>query len=450
MHQSTSQPTQLQLPGNLSVRFDLDPVTSNAGIPLIALIDQRIGLTESLAPLLPDKRNPDRVTHSTLDLIRQRVYGIVAGYEDANDARHLRNDPAFKLAVGRRVYDPQEDLASQPTLCRFEARIDNKSLYQMQVALFEDWLNRRERPKKRLILDFDSTWDPTHGAQQLSFFNGHYDSYGFHPLLVHDVETGELILAVLRSGAAVAATGMLAILKRMVRRIREKWPKVQLLVRADAGFAIPEIYDWCEDQGVDYLIGLVNNKVLERNSASNLKVAKVSYHGWQAKKGRVGRSYTEFPYRAGTWRRPRRVIAKAEFGPLGSNQRYVVTSLEGRLPRQLYAHYCRRGQMENGIKDFKNALFADRLSCSNFKANALRLLLHTIAYRLCRALLDVLKGTVGETWQFDTMRLRLLKIAGFVIQQARKVLIRMPRRYPHQDLWSRLAGFLGPPAPTLS
>jgi hypothetical protein len=450
MHQSTSQPTQLQLPGNLTIRFDLDPVTSDAGLPLVALIDQRIGLTKTLAPILPDHRDPSRVTHTTLDLIRQRVYGIVAGYEDANDAGHLRTDPAFKLAVGRRVSDPEDDLASQPTLCRFEARIDSKSLYRAQVALFEDWLQRRQRPGKRLILDFDSTWDPTHGAQQLSFFNGHYDSYGFHPLLVSDVETSELVLAMLRPGAAAAATGMLALLKRMVRRIRQKWPKVKLMIRADAGFAIPEIYDWCEDHGVEYLIGLVNNKVLERNSAANLEVAKVSYHGWQAKNGHVGRAYTEFPYRAGTWRSARRVIAKAEFGPLGSNQRYVVTNLVERLPRQLYAFYCRRGQMENGIKDFKNALSADRLSCSNFKANALRLLLHTIAYRLCRALLSALKGTVGETWQFDTMRLRLLKIAGYVIQQARKVLIRMPRRYPHQDLWSLLAGFLGPPPPTLA
>lgn len=448
MHQSTIQPTQLQLPGNLAVRFDLDPVTSDAGISLIALIDQRIGLTQRLAPLLPDKRDPLRVQHTTLDLLRQRVYGIVAGYEDANDAGHLRGDPAFKLACGRPIADPKADLASQPTLSRFEARINNKTLYQLYVALFEDWLSRRRPPKKRLILDFDSTWDPTHGAQQLSFFNGYYDSYGYHPLMVHDVETGEQILAMLRPGSDGAAAGTLAILKRMVRRIRERWPKVRILLRADSGFAAPEIYDWCEDNRIDYLIGIGINKVLERMSEATLKVAKTSYYGWLARKGSVGRAFTEFMYSAKGWRRERRIIAKAEFGVLGSNQRYVVTNLEGRLPRQMYAHYCLRGQMENGIKDFKNGLFGDRLSCSSFKMNALRLILHAVAYRLCNAMRTAMSGTEAAAWQFDTMRLRLLKVAGYVIQQGRKALIRMPRRYPYQHLWARLANFLGPPRPS--
>jgi hypothetical protein len=450
MHHSTTSttqpPVQLQLPGNLTVRFDLDPVTSDAGLPLIAQIDQKIGLTKRLAPLFPDDRNPLFITHSVHDILRQRVYGIIAGYEDANDAAHLRGDPAFKLACGRTISDPKDDLASQPTISRFEARVNNRSLYRMYVALFEDWLNRRKPPKSRLILDFDSTWDPTHGAQQLSFFNGHYDSYGYHPLLVHDVETGEQIFAMLRPGSVGAAAGMLGILKRMVARIRERWPKCRILVRGDAGFAFPELYDWCEDNGVDYLIGLSINKVLERLSADNLKVARISYYGWLVKKGGVGRGYTEFKYRAKVWRQERRVIAKAEFGALGPNQRYVITNLKGRLPRQMYAFYCQRGQMENGIKDFKNALFADRLSCSSFKMNALRLVLHAIAHRLCRAVASELKGTVAAVWQFDTLRLKLLKVAGHVVQQARKTLIRLPRRYPYKELWIHLADQIGPPA----
>lgn len=442
MHQST---TQLQLPGNLSVRFDLDPVTSDAGVSLVALIDQRLGLTQRIASLLPDNRDPLRVTHSVHDLLRQRVYGIICGYEDANDAGQLRGDPAFKLACGRAVADPRDDLASQPTVSRFEARVDNRTLYRLHEALFEDWLFRRERPKGRLILDFDSTWDPTHGAQQLSFFNGHYDSHGYHPLLVHDVETGEQILAVLRPGSDGAAKGMLGILKRMVGRIRQHWGKVRILVRADAGFTSPELYDWCEDNRVDYLVGLVNNKALERLSATNMRTAKIAYAGWREKAGGVARTFTEFDYQAGSWRRARRVVAKAEFGALGSNQRYVATSLKGRLPGQVYAFYCRRGQMENGIKDFKNALFGDRLSCSSFKMNALRLVLHTVAYRLCNAIRASLKGTSAAAWQFDTMRLRLLKVAGHVIQQARKALIRLSRRYRHQDLWAALASQLRPP-----
>lgn len=445
MHQSTTPPTQLELPGNLTVRFDLDHVTSDAGLPLVTLIDQRIGLTERIAALLPDDRDPLRITHSVLDLVRQRVYSIIAGYEDANDASHMRGDPALKLACGRAATNPDDDLASQPTLARFEARVTKKTLYRLYHAYFEDWLNRRETPKNRLILDFDSTWDPTHGAQQLSFFNGHYESHGYHPLLVHDVETGEQIFAMLRPGSDGAAKGMLSILKRMVRCIRERWPKVRLLVRADAGFAAPELYDWCEDNGIDFLVGLINNKALERLSAVNLKTAKIAYFGWHAKVGGVARTFAEFTYQAGSWKRKRRVITKAEFGVLGSNQRYVVTNLKGRIPRQIYSFYCRRGQMENGIKDFKNALFGDRLSCSKFKMNALRLILHAVAYRLCNALRAALKGTAGACWQFDTMRLKLLKVAGHMIQQARKVLLRLSRRHPHHELWVHLAAYFASP-----
>lgn len=279
----------------------------------------------------------------------------------------------------------------------------------------------------------------------MTFFNGFYDGYGYHPLMVFDAETGEVVLALLRPGSVGAAAGALAVLKRLVARVRAKWPGLRILFRADAGFALPAIYDWCEAHGVDYLIGLQVNQVLKKLSAACLDAARISYSGWRKAQGRAGKTFTEFAYRAGPWRRARRVIAKAEFGPLGANQRYVVTNLTGREPRQLYAFYCQRGQAENRIKDLKNALSGDRFSCSRFQANAFRLIMHVAAYRLCKAITDALKGTKASTWQFDTLRLRLLKVAVRVEQTARKTIIHLPRAYPARDLWAHLADALGPP-----
>ncbi|MNY28636.1 Transposase DDE domain protein [compost metagenome] len=196
---------------------------------------------------------------------------------------------------------------------------------------------------------------------------------------------------------------------------------------------------------MDYVLGLQINPVLKRLSAECLRSAERSYFGWRKAQGRVGKTFTEFTYRAGPWKRSRRVIAKAEFGPLGPNQRYVVTNLTGREPRQLYAFYCQRGQAENRIKDLKCALSANRFSCSQFKANAFRLILHVVAYRLCKALSEALSATPARSWQFDTLRLRLLKVAARIEQKARRAVLHLPRSYPFQSLWRELAYALAPP-----
>jgi len=424
--------------------FDTGELTTDAGIAFIRSVDDRLGLTATMAPLLPDPRNPLLIHHPHLDLLRQRVYAIVAGYEDTNDATKLRSDPAFKLAAGRAPFDPRSDLASQPSLCRFEHRITAQSLALMQMTFVENWLEHRARPKK-FLLDMDSTWDETHGAQQLTFFNGHYDSYGYHPLLPFDAETGNLIIAHLRPGNVGAAEGALALIEGIVESLRAKWPGLPILFRADGGFATPDIYEWCEANAVDYVIGLPINKVLERLSADCLAAAKAEFYAGKLPAGVVGKAYTEFRYKAESWSKARRVIAKAEHGGLGPNQRYVVTNLRGRTPRKMYEFYCERGQSENWIKNLKNALFGDRLSCSDFLANAFRLLLHAIAYRLCLALAEAVRDLTGETWQFDTIRLRLIKVAGLFVEQARRILLHLPAAFPYARLWGRICANLGPP-----
>ncbi|MBM3273754.1 MAG: IS1380 family transposase, partial [Candidatus Sericytochromatia bacterium] len=354
-HLTTRFPVPTPRGKKVFAAFDPGELTTDAGIAFIRSVDDRLGLTASLAPLLPDPRNPLLIHHPHLDLLRQRVYAIIAGYEDTNDATKLRSDPALKLATGRSPFDPADDLAGQPSLCRFEHRITAQSLALMQMTFVEHWLAHRAGPEKMLI-DMDSTWDETHGAQQLTFFNGHYDSYGYHPLLAFDAETGDLIVAHLRPGNVGAAEGALALLEGIVESIRAKWPEMPILFRADGGFATPDIYDWCEANAVDYAIGLPINKVLERLSADCLAAAKAEFHAGNLPPGEVGKAFKEFRYKAESWKKDRCVIAKAEHGGLGPNQRYVVTNLKSRTPRKMYEFYCERGPSENWIKNLKNAL----------------------------------------------------------------------------------------------
>lgn len=279
----------------------------------------------------------------------------------------------------------------------------------------------------------------------MSFFNGHYNCYGFHPLLIFDAETADLLVAHLRPGNVGAAEGIVPLLEGIVLGVRAKWPGLRILFRGDAGFATPELYDWCEDNGVEYVIGLGVNPVLKRLSAWSLESAKAKYKGGNLPDGEVGKTFEEFRYKAESWRSERRVIAKAEVGALGDNQRYVVTNLKSLRARKLYEFYCERGRCENMIKDLKNALAGDRLSCSAFLPNAFRLMMHAVAYRLCLALGEEVNKLTGEIWQFDTLRLRLLKVAGSFVNRARKIVIHLPEAFPLAGLWAALAHALAPP-----
>jgi hypothetical protein len=378
------------------------------------------------------------VRHALETLVRQRVFQIACGYEDQDDADSLRADPLLKLVCGR-LPESGADLASQPTLSRLENAVRATSCYRLALALARVYCHQREQrdggPPRRVLLDFDGTDDPTHGDQEGTAYHGYYGQHMYHPLLVFDGNTDQLITAVLRPGNAHGGRGAVAVLKRLVRLLRAWWPGVQIELRADSGFAVPALYEYCEAEGIGYTIGLIPNPRLERVAAPLLAEATRQQQESGAPKVRLAGETT---YQAGTWDRPRRVVYKAEALGEGPNTRFVVTS-HGEPPLALYDFYVDRGEPENWIKDFKRACKADRLSCHRFAANQFRLFLHAAAYWLPDTLRHWLARAGVERLQLDTLRLRLLKIAGRVRQLASRVRLHLASSHPSEPLWRLLA-----------
>lgn len=419
----------------LEAAFDGGRITSDGGLPWLSEAENQLGLLSAFAEIIPEWRR-GQVRHSLEALVRQRVYQIACGYEDQDDADSLRTDPLLKLVCGR-LPESGPDLASQPTFSRLENAVDARTCYRLAKAMLELYLQERGREgaPARILLDLDSTDDPTHGDQEGSAYHGYFRQHMYHPLLVFDGETGQLITAVLRPGNAHSSKGSLAVLRRLVRALRERWPDVEIEIRADSGFAIPAIYDYCEAQGVTYTIGLVPNSRLEELASPLLAQAHVQREETGAEKVRLA---DEAGYQAGSWPHLRRVVFKAELLPKGPNTRFVVTSRPD-LPLDLYDWYVDRGEAEHWIKDFKSACFGDRLSCHAFAANQFRLLLHAAAYWL----LDTLRRWLTERGlarvQLDTLRLLLLKIGGRVRQLLSRVRLHLSSSHPSQPLWHLLA-----------
>jgi DDE family transposase len=427
----------------VQVDFSGGRLSSDGGLLLLAQLDREVGLTERVAACIQDPRLPERVQHSLLSLIRQRVYQIAAGYEDCNDADRLRFDPALKVAVGRAPVSGR-DLASQPTLSRLEQTIAEEECAAINTVLLEHFLACPRKPPQQVVLDFDPSEDPTHGQQEFAFFNGHYDSYCYLPLFVFARVAGEseefLVSAELPDGHDKDTDAILATLARLVTAIRAQWPGVKVVFRADAWFATPEIYDWCEDHRVAYAIGLPGNSVLHalaepwRQRAE--RGAKTSPNG-------TARCFGVFWYRAGGWRQWRKVIVKAEVNSLGPNPRYVVVSGLTGPPRQGYRFYSGRGGCENRIKELKEAIKSDRTSCCEFASNKVRLMLHSVAYVLFQRLRRVARGTGLARTQVEGLRLSLLKIAALIKESGRRVHVALCSACPTQALWRRLARRLG-------
>ena len=419
----------------LAAAFDGGRLTSDGGLPWLAEADAALGLCDALAACIPDwRRGPAR--HSLATLVRQRVYQIACGYEDQDDADTLRSDPLLKLVCGR-LPDSDADLASQPTLSRLENAVDARACLRVAYALLGVYLRERERDgiPTRVLLDLDGTDDPTHGDQEGSAYHGYYRQHMYHPLLVFDGETGQLITAVLRPGNAHGSRGAVAVLKRLVRALRARWPEVSIELRADSGFAVPALYDFCERAGVAYTIGLVPNPRLAALAAPLLAAAQAQSTAQDGAKVRLA---DEASYQAESWARPRRIVYKAEVLAKGPNTRFVVTS-RADAPLDLYDFYVDRGEPELWIKDFKRACFADRLSCHRFLANQVRLLLHAAAYWLLDTLRRWLVQQGHARLQLDTLRLRLLKIGGWVRQRLTRIRLHLASSHPGEPLWRLLA-----------
>ena len=424
---------------NLLMRFDGGQLTSDGGVPWVARAEEALGVCAALAACVPEWRRGG-VRHRLGALVRQRVFQIACGYEDQNDADALRTDPLFKLACGRRPAS-EPDLASQPTLSRLENAVDRHAVEQVAAALADLYVRERGRAgvPTRILLDLDGTADPAHGEQEGVAYHGYYRQHMYHPLLVFDGDTGHLITAVLRPGNVHGSRFVVLVLRRLLRKLRAAWPYVPVELRADSGFAIPRLYAWCEANAVDYTIGLIPNPVLDRLAAPLLETARAQSVEQGGAKIRLA---DETRYQADSWPHARRVVFKAEILLKGPNTRFVVTTRTDD-PLAVYDRYVDRGESENWIKNFKNALAADRLSDHRFWANAFRLLLHAAAYWLLDQLRRWLLSLQAPRLQFDTLRLRVIKIGGWVREQffphIPLVCVHLSSHHPGRDLWLLLA-----------
>lgn len=415
----------------LDVSFTGGEVTSDGGVVLLRAMDRRLGLTKKLDKVLPDPRNPHLIIHSQLTLLRQRIYGLALGYEDLNDHTTLRQDIAFQTGV-----EQDDVLASAPTLCRLDNRANDDTAYRMHDILIDQFIASHAKAPRRLILDFDATDDPVHGEQVGRYFNAYYDNYCFLPLYVFCGK--QLLVGYLRPASRGAAHHAGAVLKLLVNRLRQAWPRVQIIFRGDSGFAIPRILRWCDHHRVDYLVGIAKNSVLLARSEALRQQAEADYQRTADKQV----VFSEFHYAARTWPAERRIIARAEHSEQGSNPRFLVTNL-AQTPQYLYQEiYCARGDMENRIKE-QQYLFSDRTSCHEWWPNQFRLLLSGMAYTLVEALRRVaLAGTEFATAQVNTLRLKLLKIGGVVVRNTRRVKILLSSAYPYQAVFNQAASAL--------
>lgn len=419
-------------------------LTSDGGALLLREVDLKIGLSAALDQVIPDPRQPAMITHDQHSMIAQRITAIALGYEDLNDHQTLRNDPLLQLAAGKKP-DPGAILASPPTLCRLENRIDRKTLIKISEVLVDLFINSHPSDPEHLILDFDATDDRLHGNQEGRFFHAYYDDYCFLPLYVFAGD--ELLSAYLRPSNIDGAKHTRALLKLVVAKLRAAWPEVKITIRADSGFCRWRLLRWCDSHGIGYVIGLAQNAVLKRKAIDLIARAERQF----LKTGEPQRLFGSFSYAAGTWDRPRRVIVKAEHNDQGANPRFIVVNVPGDAQELYEDVYCQRGEMENRIKEQQLDLFADRTSCHGFLANQFRLLLSSAAYVLVQALRrTVLVGTELAQAQVGTIRLKLFKIAARVVVTARRVVFHLASSYPYRELfcvvYERLLGSPRSPA----
>jgi len=429
--------------GRQEIRADFagGTLTSDAGGLLLREVDRQLGLVEALSDCLTDPRDPARIRHEQRTMLAQRIFAIALGYEDLNDHDELRRDPLLSVLADKPP-KPDEPLASSPTLCRLENRADRKALARMSAVLVEQFIASFDEPPSELVLDFDPSDLPVHGQQERRFFHGFYGHYCFLPLYVFC--GSRLLVAYLRPSNIDAPLHSRAILKLLVARLRQAWPNVRIVLRADSSFARWKLLRWCEKNSVFYVVGLARNQVLERMAAPFMQAAEAEYERTQQKV----RNFHELSYAARTWDRARRVIVKAERLEQGPNARFVLTNLDA-PPAAIYdERYTPRGDMENRIKEQQLMLFATRASCHAFAANQFRLLLSAAAYVLIEHLRrTALNNTELAAAQVDTIRLKLLKVAARVVISVRRVVLHLSSAYPLQDLFRRVVARLLPAGP---
>jgi len=428
----------------ITAAFDGGRISSDGGVMLLGLAERRIGIAARLAAEITDRRDPTRVVHALSDILRARILAVACGYEDADDLDYLRSDPALKLACGH-LPDSGRDLCSQPTMSRCENAPSLREVIRLMRAMVGLYCRSYDKPPASVTLDIDDTLDVVHGQQQLSMFNAHYDERCFLPIHIYDTATSRPVAVLLRPGKNPSGQEIRGHLRRLLRAIREHWPHTHITIRGDSHYGRPEVMEWCDENGIDFVFGLAGNDVLRRlvePIADDVRVRR-------AEAAAAIRCYTETRYGAKSWHVDRRVVARIEATTQGLDIRYVVTSFTHGSAEWLYdSLYCARGQAENLIKLHKSQLASDRTSCRSPLANQLRLVLHTAAYWLMLTVRDVIpKLQPLALAEFATLRARLLKIAARITETATRVRIAFAAACPEADLFRSIARSLQPAGP---
>jgi hypothetical protein len=413
----------------IEAEFSGGAITSDAGALLLRDVDRQLGLLETVDRIIPDPRDSRYTTHSQLSLLRQRVYGLCLGYEDLNDHNDLRGDVGFQTSV-----NSESDLGSPSTLCRLENRCDRSTMFDLHRVMVNTFMASFDESPEELILDIDATDDLVHGEQEGRFFHGYYRQYCFLPLYVFCGD--QLLVSYLRPSNIDGAKHTWAILSLLVKRFRQQWPQVNIIVRGDGGFCRQPMLNWCERHDVGYIVGYTKNKRLLDHIKTEMKDAEKLYEQTQ----QAARLFKDIRYGAKSWKRQRHIIAKVEHLPKGSNARFIVTNLNGDAQYLYEEVYCARGEMENRIKEQQLGLFSDRTSCHDWWANQYRLLLSSLAYILMETIRRTgLKNTSLARAQVNTIRLQLFKIGAVIIRNTRRIRFLLSSHYPRQTLFMLVA-----------
>lgn len=413
--------------------FSAEKISSDGGVLILNSIERKHKILRDFVSVIPDYRSPLLIKHDLLKMLKQRTFLMALGYEDCDDSDTLRKDPIISMVLG-------SDLASQPTLSRLENNISKRTIFELYTKFIERYVKSIKPGQSEVIIDIDCTDDPTYGAQQLSLFNGHHGQFMYNELVFFDGVTGQLILPVLRPGNVHTSRWMPKILNRIVKAIRKEHPHIQIIIRADAGFSNPDFFNLAESRHLEFCMGLRGNQVLNKLIEAHYAQVKGQY----ADNGLQHQLFVgPFAYQAESWDKPQQVYAKVESTGIGMNVRFYVSSMGNYDAENLYTKfYVQRGETcENRIKDIKNYCFSDRLSCCSYWANCFRLMLACLAYELLRLVKIAIRNTEHEnchSWNLQSIRLHLLKVAGYVKTRVKYCLVKLSNAFVYQDLFGKV------------
>jgi len=419
--------------GNTAVKFDFSAqeISSDGAILLLEKLERKHQLIKYFSSIMPDERDPFRIAHSMEKLLKQRVYSLMLGYEDANDVEYLKNDPLFQDIL-------DGELASQPTISRLENSVDKHSIFHLCNAWVDRYVDTLEG-REKIVIDIDATDDPTHGNQQLSMFNGYYGHFMYNELFFHDGETGQIIVPVLRPGNSHSNKWYVSILKRILKKIKEKHPEIKIVIRADSGFSGASFYKLADNFNLQFAIGQASNEVLKRRTARASKAVNHLFVSQNQKH----QHFISFEYQAKSWHAPQQCYSKIESTGKGLNIRHIISNMDENDAREIYfGFYVKRGDAsENRIKEVKNMCFSDRLSNHGFWANFIRLIFSSLAYEMFLLVKQAIRKTKNEAakkWQIDTIRVSLLKVGATIKKTQRRIYYRFSKAFAQQELLSQL------------